>query len=233
MNETNTTENTENTNNDGVTPETTGEQQQPEQQQEPTPANEGEDKLRAQIARLEADNRKLKDENAGRRVTAKTVEEQNAKLRDVARVLGLANDEEDPEELLKAAKQEAAENAKERDALQAKLDRLEEGEQLRNVVERAGGDPRFLVPYLRGVGLPEWGSDEWESKVTELVKHTMERFQDARATRAPRSSGNAPTPSGSNEEKPILGPEELQRLYAAGDYDTITQAAQEGRISRT
>lgn len=227
MNETNTTENTENTNNDSATPETTGEQQQPQQQQEPTPTNEGEDKLRAQIARLEADNRKLKDENAGRRVTAKTVEEQNAKLRDVARVLGLANDEEDPEELLKAAKQEAAENAKERDALQAKLNRLEEGEQLRNVVERAGGDPRFLVPYLRGVGLPEWGSDEWESKVTELVGETMERYDNARVRTAPRSSGNAPTPTGGGSD--TVTREDLQRLAANGDWEEINKLSEKLR----
>lgn len=191
------------------------------------------DKLREYIAKLEADNRKLKDENGDRRVKAKEVQEQSAEFKKkVAQLFGFESDD-DPETMLKKARQEAADNAQRSAELQAELDRLREDAQLRQVVERAGGDQAFLVPFLRGQGLPEWGSDEWESKVTGLVKDTMERYQDARAVKAPRSSGNAQTPpNNSNGEKPVLGAEELKRLYDAGDYEAINEASREGRIAR-
>lgn len=191
------------------------------------------DKLREYIAKLEADNRKLKDENGDRRVKAKEVQEQSAEFKKkVAQLFGFESDD-DPETMLKKARQEAADNAQRSAELQAELDRLREDAQLRQVVERAGGDQAFLMPFLRGHDLPEWGSDEWESKVTGLVKDTMERYQDARAVKAPRSSGNAQTPpNNSNGEKPVLGAEELKRLYDAGDYEAINEAAREGRIAR-
>ena len=51
--------------------------------------------------------------------------------------------------------------------------------------------------------------------------------------KAPRSSGNAQTPpNNSNGEKPVLGAEELKRLYDAGDYEAINEASREGRIAR-
>ena len=190
-------------------------------------SNHDVDKLQEQIKRLEADNRKLKDENGDRRVTAKKVEEQNATLKKVAQLLGYESDDDDPEKLLKAAKQEASERAKERDELQAKLDRLEEDAQLRKVVERAGGNAEFVVPFLRGAGLPDWGSEDWESKVTQRVKETLERYTDARANRAPRSSGNAPTPTpgGQNE----VTREDLESLAANGEWDKINELSEKLR----
>ena len=47
------------------------------------------DALRKQLARYEAENRKLKNENGDRRVKAKQAEEQAATLKKLAQVLGL------------------------------------------------------------------------------------------------------------------------------------------------
>ncbi|OFT81259.1 hypothetical protein [Corynebacterium sp. HMSC29G08] len=55
------------------------------------------DALRKQLARYEAENRKLKDENGDRRVKAKQAEEQAATLkRKLAQVLGFEPSDEDP-----------------------------------------------------------------------------------------------------------------------------------------
>ena len=82
------------------------------------------DKLREYIAKLEADNRKLKDENGDRRVKAKEVQEQSAEFKKkVAQLFGFESDD-DPETMLKKARQEAADNAQRSAELQAELDRL-------------------------------------------------------------------------------------------------------------
>lgn len=183
------------------------------------------DHLQEQIKRLEADNRKLKDENGERRVTAKKVDEQNAKLRKVAQLLGFESDDDDPEHLLEVAKKEAAERAKERDELQAKLNRLEEDSQLRKVVENAGGSPDIVVPYLRGSGdLPTWGEEGWQEKAAQLAQTTLERNPQLRANHAPRTSGNAPTPTKGEHDEPTR--EDYQRLAAEGKWDEINKLSE-------
>ncbi|MDY5785869.1 hypothetical protein, partial [Corynebacterium sp.] len=51
--------------------------------------------LKQRLEKLDVENRKLKDENGARRVTAKEAQEQNEKLRKVAQLLGLEPDDSD------------------------------------------------------------------------------------------------------------------------------------------
>lgn len=182
------------------------------------------DKLRETIARLEADNRKLKDENGERRVAAKKATEQAETLRKVAQALGLEPSDDDPEVQLREAKQAADQRAKERDELQAELNRLRADARLRTLADKAGADADMLVPLLRGLGeVPEWGADDWDSKATQIIADTIERYPNVRGVQAPRSSGNAPTPTNSHEQK--LTREDLQRLAAEGKFEEINQLA--------
>lgn len=139
--------------------------------------------LQAQLEKMQAENRKLKNENRERRVTEKQAQEQNEKLRKVAQLLGFAAEDDDPEVLVKAAQTEAEQRAKERDELQAKLNRLEENDHLRTLAKKAGANPDVVVPYLRGVGqLPEWGADEYDTTAVKLIADTL--------TSAPRACGD-------------------------------------------
>lgn len=191
------------------------------------------DALRKQLARYEAENRKLKDENGDRRVKAKQAQEEaDARLKKVLQALGVEPSDNDPEEQIKQAKQAAQEREAERDKLQAELDRMREDNTLRKLAKENGADPDLLVPYLRGSGdLPTWGSDEWDSKAAELVNNTLKIFPQFKAGgTAPRTSGT-PAPT-NNSDGQILTADDLNRLYAQGKFEEINKAVKEGRISR-
>lgn len=187
------------------------------------------EKLRETIARLEADNRKLKDENGERRVTAKKAKEQADTLRKVAQALGLESADDDPETQLKQAKEVADQRAKERDQLQAELDQLRADARLRSIADSKGADPDMLVPLLRGLGqVPAWGEDDWDGKAAQIVADTIERYPNVRTVQAPRSSGNAPTPTPTEQN---VTREDLQRLAAEGKWDEINNISEKLGLS--
>lgn len=203
-----------------------------EAQEKTDQANRDSDELLKRIARLEADNRKLKDENGDRRVKAKQAEEQAATLKKLAQVLGFEPSDDDPEEQIKQAKATAQEREQERDKLQAELDRMREDTTLRKLAKEHGADPDLLVPFLRGSGdLPQWGSDEWGSKAGELVTNTLNTFPQFKAGgTAPHTSGN-PAPTNNNDGQ-ILTADDLNRLYAQGKFEVINKAVKEGRVRK-
>lgn len=183
------------------------------------------DTLHKQLARYEAENRKLKDENGDRRVKAKQAEEQAATLKKLAQVLGFEPSDDDPEEQIKQAKQAAQEREAERDKLQAELDRMREDNTLRKLAKENGADPDMLVPYLRGAGtLPTWGSDEWDSKAGELVTNTLTAFPQMRATQVSHTSGNTPNPTRNDDHR--ITSEELETMTS----EEIYEAAKQGKI---
>lgn len=196
-------------------------------------ANRDSDELLKRIARLEADNRKLKDENGDRRIKAKQAEEQADTLKKLAQVLGFEPSDDDPEEQIKQARQAAQEREKERDTLQAELDQMREDNTLRKLAKENGADPDLLVPFLRGSGnLPKWGSDEWDSKAGELVTNTLNSFPQFKAGgTAPRTSGT-PAPTNNNEDGQILTADDLNRLYVQGKFEEINKAVKEGRVRK-
>lgn len=177
------------------------------------------------------ENRKLKDENGERRVKAKQAEEQQAaQLKKVLQVLGIEPEEDDPEQQIKAAQKVAEERARERDELQAELDRMRATDRLRTLTAKHGGDADKLVPYLRGTGeLPQWGDDEWDSKVGQLITDTLTRYPEfGRSTHA-RTSGNQPNPT-RNNDGPTLSVEDITRMTEAGEYEEVNKAVREGRV---
>lgn len=190
-----------------------------QQARDTTPSME---ELQKQLARYEAENRKLKDENGDRRVKAKQAEEQAATLKKLAQVLGFEPSDDDPEEQIKQAKQAAQEREAERDKLQAELNRMREDTTLRKLAKDNGADPDMLVPYLRGSGnLPEWGSDDWGGKAAQLVTDTLNSFPQLRAGNAPRTSGNTPSPTRNDDH--LITAEELKNMSAEDIYAATKQ----------
>lgn len=180
------------------------------------------EELQKQLARYEAENRKLKDENGDRRVKAKQAEEQAATLKKLAQVLGFEPSDDDPEEQIKQAKQAAQEREAERDKLQTELDRMREDTTLRKLAKDNGADPDMLVPYLRGSGnLPEWGDDEWDSKAAELVANTLKTFPQMRGNNVSHTSGNTPSPT--RDDDHLITAEELKTMSAEDIYAATKQ----------
>lgn len=202
-------------------PETEQHTEQPE-----TTTNSGEvDELRKQLARYEAENRKLKNENGDRRVKAKEAEQQAETIRKIAQALGFEPSDEDPEAQIKQAKHMAEQSAQERDKLQAELNRMREDAALRRLAEEHGAEPKLLAAFLRDSGdLPQWGDDAWDSKAAELVASTLKAFPQIRAGGVPRTSGNAPSPTQNNEH--VITAEELAEMTS----DQIYQAASQGKL---
>lgn len=187
-------------------------------------------KYKRELDRLRSDNRKLKDEAAERRVTAKQAQEQNEQLRKVAQALGLETQDEDPEALLKTAREQAEENKREADKLRAELDRMRETDELRRIAREQGADPELVVPFLVGSGqLPKWGEDDYSDQTTELVKATLERHPAFSGHKVPHSSGQAPTPVKRDGEAKLTQ-EDIQRLVAQGDYKAVNDAVASGRL---
>lgn len=204
-------------------------QQELNQARQDNDADKTENLLR-EIDRLRADNRKLKDESAERRVTAKETQEQNEKLRKVAQALGLETEDEDPEALLKAAREQADEKQREADKLRAELNRMREQDELRRIARENGADPEVIVPYLVGTGsLPQWGDDDYTDKAVQLVQNTMERHPAFSGSKVPRSSGQAPTPTKRNNDEKLTR-DDIDRLVAQGDYAAVNRAVEEGRV---
>lgn len=188
------------------------------------------EKYKREVERLRADNRKLKNEAAERRVTAKQAQEQNEQLRKVAQALGLETQDDDPEVLLKTAREQAEENKREADKLRAELDRMRESDELRRIAREAGADPEVMVPFLVGSGtLPKWGEDDYTTQAVEVVKSALERHPAFGVHKVPQSSGQAPTPVKRDGEA-RLSQDDIQRLVAQGDYQAVNDAVAAGRV---
>ena len=83
----------------------------------------------------------------------------------------------------------------------------------------------MLVPYLRGAGdLPQWGTDEWDSKAAELVANTLNTFPQMRNSTVPRTSGNTPNPTRNDNHR--ITAEELETMSS----EEIYEAAKQGKI---
>lgn len=182
----------------------------------------GVEELRKQLARMEAENRKLKDENGARRVKAKEAEQQAETLRKVAQALGLEPTDDDPEQQIKRAQETAKERETERDRLQAELDQLREETALRKLAKENGADPDLLVPYLRGTGqLPKWGNDEWSGKADELVTSILTTFPQMKRGSTPHTSGNTNGPTRNNPKE--ITRDDIKELAAKGDWAAINR----------
>ena len=127
---------------------------------------------------------------------------------------------ESPEDALKAAQEQAAQ-------AHAELQRYKENDKLNALVKKANGNPDIVIPFLRGSGnLPDFGADDYDSQVEQIIADTLENQPGLRAQVAPKSSGQPSTPTGgeaclTRADLRSMSAEEILAARRAGKLDHL------------
>ena len=198
----------------------TGSEMQPESNNtDDANADDAED-YRAKWEEAQKHIKKLNEESAKHRNAAKTAKEAQDELKQ--QVLQAFGDEqaESPEDALKAAQEQAAQ-------AHAELQQYKENDALNRLVKKANGNPDIVIPYLRGSGnLPDFGTDDYDSQVEQIIADTLENQPGLRAQVAPKSSGQPSTPTGgearlTRADLRSMSAEEILTARRAGKLDHL------------
>ena len=211
-----TTEQVESTQVEGAND--TGSEMQPESSSGES-TDDAED-YRAKWEEAQKHIKKLNEESAKHRNAAKTAKEAQNELKQ--QVLQAFGDEqaESPEDALKAAQEQAAQ-------AHAELQRYKENDKLNALVKKANGNPDIVIPFLRGSGnLPDFGADDYDSQVEQIIADTLENQPGLRAQVAPKSSGQPSTPTGgearlTRADLRSMSAEEILAARRAGKLDHL------------
>ena len=211
-----TTEQVESTQVEGAND--TGSEMQPESSS--TESTDDAEDYRAKWEEAQKHIKKLNEESAKHRNAAKTAKEAQDELKQ--QVLQAFGDEqaESPEDALKAAQEQAAQ-------AHAELQRYKENDKLNALVKKANGNPDIVIPFLRGSGnLPDFGADDYDSQVEQIIADTLENQPGLRAQVAPKSSGQPSTPTGgearlTRADLRSMSAEEILAARRAGKLDHL------------
>lgn len=183
-------------------------------------SNDDAEDYRAKWEEAQKHIKKLNEESAKHRTSAKSLKEQQDALKaEVLKAFG-GDAQQSPEEALKQAQEE-------RSKAIAELTQLKETDKLRSLVKGAGGNPDVMIPFLRGSGsLPDFGADDYDSRADEVIKETLEAQPGLRAQVAPRSSGQPLQPTGgeariNREDLSNMSAEEIVAARKAGKLDHL------------
>lgn len=199
-----------------------------EMQPESSDANSSEDDaavddFRAKWEQAQKHIKSLNAENAKHRNAAKTAQEaQDALKQQVLQAFG-DEQEQSPEDALKAAQEQAAQ-------AHAELQRYKENDKLNTLVKKANGNPDIVIPFLRGSGnLPDFSSDDYDSQVEQIIADTLENQPGLRAQVAPKSSGQPSTPTGgearlTRADLRSMSAQEILEARRAGKLDHIIKS---------
>lgn len=213
-----TTEQVENTQVEGAND--TGSEMQPESSNAESTDDANAEDYRAKWEEAQKHIKKLNEESAKHRNAAKTAKEAQDELKQ--QVLQAFGDEqaESPEDALKAAQEQAAQ-------AHAELQRYKENDKLNALVKKANGNPDIVIPFLRGSGnLPDFGADDYDSQVEQIIADTLENQPGLRAQVAPKSSGQPSTPTGgearlTRADLRSMSAEEILAARRAGKLDHL------------
>ena len=213
-----TTEQVENTQVEGAND--TGSEMQPESSNAESTNDANAEDYRAKWEEAQKHIKKLNEESAKHRNAAKTAKEAQDELKQ--QVLQAFGDEqaESPEDALKAAQEQAAQ-------AHAELQRYKENDKLNALVKKANGNPDIVIPFLRGSGnLPDFGADDYDSQVEQIIADTLENQPGLRAQVAPKSSGQPSTPTGgearlTRADLRSMSAEEILAARRAGKLDHL------------
>ena len=213
-----TTEQVESTQVEGAND--TGSEMQPESSNAESTDDANAEDYRAKWEEAQKHIKKLNEESAKHRNAAKTAKEAQDELKQ--QVLQAFGDEqaESPEDALKAAQEQAAQ-------AHAELQRYKENDKLNALVKKANGNPDIVIPFLRGSGnLPDFGADDYDSQVEQIIADTLENQPGLRAQVAPKSSGQPSTPTGgearlNREDLRKMSAEEILAARRAGKLDHL------------
>lgn len=213
-----TTEQVESTQVEGAND--TGSEMQPESSNAESTDDANAEDYRAKWEEAQKHIKKLNEESAKHRNAAKTAKEAQDELKQ--QVLQAFGDEqaESPEDALKAAQEQAAQ-------AHAELQRYKENDKLNALVKKANGNPDIVIPFLRGSGnLPDFGADDYDSQVEQIIADTLENQPGLRAQVAPKSSGQPSTPTGgearlTRADLRSMSAEEILAARRAGKLDHL------------
>ena len=213
-----TTEQVESTQVEGAND--TGSEMQPESSNAESTDGANAEDYRAKWEEAQKHIKKLNEESAKHRNAAKTAKEAQDELKQ--QVLQAFGDEqaESPEDALKAAQEQAAQ-------AHAELQRYKENDKLNALVKKANGNPDIVIPFLRGSGnLPDFGADDYDSQVEQIIADTLENQPGLRAQVAPKSSGQPSTPTGgearlTRADLRSMSAEEILAARRAGKLDHL------------
>ena len=213
-----TTEQVESTQVEGAND--TGSEMQPESSNAESTDGANTEDYRAKWEEAQKHIKKLNEESAKHRNAAKTAKEAQDELKQ--QVLQAFGDEQEqsPEDALKAAQEQAAQ-------AHAELQRYKENDKLNALVKKANGNPDIVIPFLRGSGnLPDFGTDDYDSQVEQIIADTLENQPGLRAQVAPKSSGQPSTPTGgearlTRADLRSMSAEEILAARRAGKLDHL------------
>lgn len=201
----------------------TGSETQPESTNADTSDDANADDFRAKWEQAQKHIKNLNAENAKHRNAAKSAQEaQDALKQQVLQAFG-DEQEQSPEDALKAAQEQAAQ-------AHAELQRYKENDKLNTLVKKANGNPDVVIPFLRGSGnLPDFGTDDYDSQVEQIIADVLENQPGLRAQVAPKSSGQPSTPTGgearlTRADLRSMSAQEILEARRAGKLDHIIKS---------
>lgn len=224
-------------------------QQANEQQATPTPADmptqapQGAEQQPAGIDDLpdwaQKEIRGLRQENAKHRNKAKTAAEEatqreqqhaeearNALVQDIAKALGLADDEQDPQQLLEAANEKTAEQQKRIDELVGQINEHKREAAVSDAIGARQVNPKLMRALLaqdNAYAQIDVDSDNFADQVSEVVDRVL--AENPEIVQVARGQSSVDTSNTQNGQKAITR-DDLKTMSA----EDINKAVREGRL---
>lgn len=224
-------------------------QQANEQQATPTPADmptqtpQGTEQQPAGIDDLpdwaQKEIRGLRQENAKHRNKAKTAAEEatqreqqhaeearNALVQDIAKALGLAEDEQDPQQLLEAANEKTAEQQKRIDELVGQINEHKRAAAVSDAIGSRQVNSKLMRALLaqdNAYSQIDVNADDFAGQVSEVVERVL--AENPEIVQVARGQSSVDTSNTNNGQKAITR-DDLKTMSAA----EINAAVREGRL---
>lgn len=157
-------------------------------------------------------------------------------VQQIAKTLGLVEDQaDDPEALVKAATEREQAAAAERDKMREQLVNYRRKDAVNSVVGKLDGkvDTALLNAVLAQDDTftsLDVDADDYGSQVEAIVTSKIEAHPSIVQATTPTASG-VDTSTTNTGTAPKLSQDDLAKLYAEGKYDEINKAAAEGRLA--
>lgn len=183
--------------------------------------------------------RGLRQENAKHRNKAKTAAEEatqreqqhaeearNALVQDIAKALGLAEDEQDPQQLLEAANEKTAEQQKRIDELVGQINEHKRAAAVSDAIGARQVNPKLMRALLaqdNAYSQIDVNSDNFADQVSEVVDRVL--AENPEIVQVARGQSSVDTSNTQNGQKAITR-DDLKTMSAA----EINAAVREGRL---
>lgn len=186
-------------------------------------------------AREEAAKYRTRAKDTAEEVAAKAKAEREELIQNLGRQLGLVEDDSnDPDKLLTAAQEQAQAAAKERDTLAQQLADYRRKDAVTTALQKVDGtvDTALLQAVLASDNAYQQldiSADDFSDQVSQIITSTIESHPSlVQATHKASGVDTSNTKRGNNAK---LTREDLDRMYANGEYAEINKAFADGRFN--